>query len=176
MSAHYGTRVRLKAETRRMKAAAAALELGRILKAEQFMERYTTVVGRTIYTPWVVGASDDPELSWRQAVVCVHEHQHIVQYRREGDVSFGARYLISSRQRALFEAEAYQCNIEMHWWRHGALPDLDGLAGLLKDYGCGAGDIAAAREVYEGAAARISRGEVITEASQWAMAWLESRG
>ncbi|CAN0566216.1 unnamed protein product, partial [Laminaria digitata] len=120
-------------------------------------ERYTTVWGRRIYPCFQVGQGDEDAL-WSQIVVCVHEHQHVEQFEREGFLPYTLSYLTSSRKRALYEAEAYGCNLEMSWLRTSRMPDLDRMAAKLLDYGCDVEDVRAARAHFEHIAHRITQG------------------
>ena len=168
LSERYGTRTLPKSQSWEMRAASVALDWLGILPRERFMGRYTTVWGRRIYPCFEVGAGDQSEL-WRQMVVCVHEHQHVVQYDRSGFGPYALRYALDRRARALLEAEAYQCNLEMHWMRFGDLPDLEALAARLADYGCRPSDQQAALDYYERAAQRIRRAAPLNEATQVAL-------
>jgi hypothetical protein len=159
LCARYGTRALPKRRAPEMRAAARALALGRILPADDFMSRYTTVWGRRIYTPFTVGEGDALE-RWSQIVICAHEHQHVEQYARAGGFwRYAPGYLLSTRRRALLEAEAYGCNMELSWWRHGVIPAPAHLANTLRDYGCAQADVDAARDALARRADRLARGE-----------------
>lgn len=163
MCARYGTRVISKRRALEMRISARLLALSGVMDAETFMSRYTTVWWRRIYPSFEVGVGDVDAL-WSQLVVCVHEHQHVVQYERQGFLPYAARYLASSRQRALLEAEAYGCNLELTWLRSGRLPDLDATARRLRAYGCDEADVAAARAFFEELAPEIEAGRYRSEA------------
>ncbi|MFU8802362.1 MAG: hypothetical protein ACNA8W_01000 [Bradymonadaceae bacterium] len=173
MMTRFQTRTCLKTDSLRMRATAQMLGMIRLMDAPTFMERYTTVWGHTIYTPFVIGQGSDQDTLWWQIVVCVHEHQHVVQFDRDGFLPYGVRYVLSSRRRAILEAEAYLCNIELHYRRHRELPDLDALAARLGPYGCCPEDVARARAIFEEAAPRIAAGEIVTEAGRAAIDLLE---
>ena len=95
-----------------------------VLDKDEFLRRYTTTIGKRIYTPFDVGVPDERYDLWRQISVCVHEHQHVEQLLRDGWLKFAGRYLVSSAARAAYEAEAFRCNMELHYWRYGEIPDL----------------------------------------------------
>lgn len=175
MHERWGTRAVSKARAPTMWAASRALDLVGVLDRSSFMERYTTVVGRTIYCPFVPGTATRGHDLWSQLVVGVHEHQHVVQLEREGRVRYSARYMLSPAARAVYEAEAYTCNLELYWWRYGEARDPGELARRLADYGVRARDMAEAERVLRAASERIVAGELVTEASQFAVAWLASR-
>lgn len=172
MAQRWGTRAVSKAESMQMRAVSHLLDGIGVLDAPSFMRRYTTVVGRTIYCPFALGVPSDAHPLWAQLVVGVHEHQHVVQLEREGRVSYSVRYVASRSARAMWEAEAYTCNLELHWWRHGRVRDAGEVARRLKDYGLGERNVEAAERVLCDANTRIARGEVVTEAGAFARAWL----
>lgn len=147
MMLHYGTRIVPKRDALEMRVTAHLLAGLKILDRDRFMNRYTTVWGNRIYPSFVIGEGNEDEL-WRQIVVCVHEHQHVEQFRRMGLPGFFSRYLLSSSQRAALEAEAYCCNLELNWTVRQKQTDVFSLADLLKDYGCRADDVAWARTFY----------------------------
>jgi hypothetical protein len=173
MNEHYGTTVVPKARSPLMKASGYGLDVIGIMDRHTFMERYTTVVGRRIYPWFTVGEGDEVDL-WYQIVVCVHEHQHVVQARRDGLTGFSIPYLLSGRRRALIEAEAYRCNLEMNWWRSGEFGEPARLAARLSQYGCGQDAVAAARHYLEEAVFDLQDGVVKNEASIFAIEWLDS--
>ena len=154
----YGTRVVRKRDALEMRATARALAFVGVLPADSFMARFTTVWGRRIYTPFEPGEGD-AEARWSQIVICAHEHQHVEQYARAGGfAAYAPGYLLSARRRALLEAEAYGCNMELAWWRYGVIPDPSLLANTLRNYGCGDADIEAAREALAERAGHLDGG------------------
>lgn len=142
---HYGTDIRLKADSATMKAAASALGLVGVMERKVFLERYATTLGSTIYMPYEPG---DP---FRNAVsqirLAVHEHQHVVQGRR--DTLYEARYLASKTSRATYEAEAWGAELEVAYWLLGDQLDLlaeaDRLSAKVVNYGCGKEQVAHVR-------------------------------
>ncbi len=174
MNERYGTTVVPKGRSALMKLAGVGLQMVRIMDRDTFMNRYTTVLGRRIY-PWFELGEGNEEDLWYQIVVGVHEHQHVVQARRDGLLGFSVPYVLSTRRRALIEAEAYRCNLEMSWWRTGKVGDPMRLANKLHQYGCREADVGAACKYLEKAAAEIRGGQITNEASLFAIDWLERR-
>jgi len=168
MHLHYGTRVVQKPDSVLMKAAGRGLQTIRIMTSHTFMTRYTTVIGRTIY-PWFIVGHGDSDALWRQIVVCIHEHQHIVQFKRSGMLPYSVMYGGSTRKRALLEAEAYCCNLEMHYWKTGQLLPTRPLAEILLEYGCKPSDVDAACAVYEACHLRLQADDYATEATKVAL-------
>ncbi len=104
-------------------------------------------------------------------VVCVHEHQHVEQYDSDG-WRFMWRYLTSTAKRALYEAEAYRCNFEMYFWRHGNLPSARKRAEALRHYGCSDRDIAVVEKYLALSSETIKAGGVINRSTRVALKWL----
>ena len=169
----FGTRVIEKQRAPEMRASSFVLDAMNIMPRDTFMHRYTTVWARRIYPCFEVGHGD-AEDRWGQLVVCVHEHQHVVQYDRQGFAIYAAKYLASRRFRALAEAEAYLTQLELAYWRNDKMPDIDALADGLLAYGCRASDVRAARAVLQQGADRLRDGERgLTRANRWALAWFD---
>lgn len=173
MQAHYATRVIDKSNAAEMRLAAAFLERIHVLDAASFMERFTTIIGRRIYAPFTPGIATPRHSLWSQIVVCTHEHQHVEQHDREGKIRFSSRYLLSPAARAAYEAEAYCCNLELHYWHTGEIPDTRELADRLMHYGVRKRDIEAAHQTLSQAARKIQAGQSITLAAQRAIDWLQ---
>lgn len=172
MTRAYGTRIIDKNSAWEMRLVGLFLSRIKVLDKDDFLRRYTTTIGKRIYTPFDVGVPDDRYGLWGQISVCIHEHQHVEQLLRDGWLKFAGRYLISSAARAAYEAEAYRCNMELHFWRHGEIPDLQLLAKRLEHYGCSQGDIDMVERMLELSAETVRRGGIVNRASQKAIAWL----
>ncbi|MEM1350689.1 MAG: hypothetical protein AAGI01_19155, partial [Myxococcota bacterium] len=100
---------------------------------------------------------------------CVHEHQHVEQARAAGSVRFAARYVLSPVQRALFEAEATRCELELRHWRGGPLPSPAQLVARLGDYGVDARAQHAALGYYLEAIPDVRRGNIRTPSAAVAL-------
>lgn len=142
---HYGTDVTPKADSAAMKAAASALGLVGVMERKVFLERYATTLGSTIYLQYEPG--DPLRNAVSQIRLAVHEHQHVVQGRR--DTLYEARYLTSKTSRATYEAEAWGAELEVAYWILGDQLDLlkeaDRLAAKIVNYGCGKEQVAHVR-------------------------------
>ena len=169
----YGSRVARKEDAIEMRLAALVLSRMGILEREAFLRRFTTVIGKTIYTPFEVGVESEAYPLWGQLTVCVHEHQHIEQLLREGRIPFSVKYLASSAARAAYEAEAQRCDLEMHFWRYGTIRNPRPMAEKLSHYGCSAEDVAMAEKMLRQSIDVIERGGLTNRASQKAIAWLD---
>ncbi|MBN8616642.1 MAG: hypothetical protein J0L92_39015 [Deltaproteobacteria bacterium] len=172
MQDHYRTTVVNKRDALEMQLVAQALDALGIQSRERFLRNFTTTLGRRIYTPFEVGSPRGGWDLWSQVVICVHEHQHVVQHDREG-LSFEVSYLADRAARARWEAEAYRSNLELHFWRYGTTPSARRIAEVLGDYGCRPEDVDVAAKSLALSAVSIRKGAVINEATHVALGWLD---
>lgn len=171
MQDHFRTTVVNKRDAIEMQLVAQVLDALRIQKADRFLKNYTTTFGRRIYTPFEIGVPRSGWDLWNQVVVCVHEHQHVVQHEREG-LNFEVSYVADRAARARWETEAYRSNLELQFWRFGTTPSARSLAGLLTEYGCRAEDVEVAAQSLALSSASVRRGAVVNEATHIALLWL----
>ncbi|HMA91698.1 MAG TPA: hypothetical protein VKP30_03385 [Polyangiaceae bacterium] len=172
MQSHYGTSLVNKLSSVEMNLLSQALDTLGILKKVEFLENFTTTIGRCIYVPFEPGVPRAGWDLWSQVVICVHEHQHVEQQRRLG-IEYEARYLADRASRAEFETEALRSNLELAYWRTGKIPSTKALANTLSNYCCSAGDIAVASKQLALSALSIRCGAVLNEASKVALDWLD---
>jgi hypothetical protein len=173
MTERFGCRVINKGDAAEMKVVAAVLGQLGILNADDFLKHYATTIGARIYLPFEIGVPTGDWNLWMQVIVAAHECQHAFRSQQMGLLTYGARYLTSSSQRALFEVEAYRASLEMEWWRSLTMPDPGQVAEHLRGYGVSDADVQVATTALRMAAATIKRGGVINQASSVAIAWLE---
>jgi hypothetical protein len=173
MTQKYGSTVVAKSGSVPMQAAGWALEKMGIMDAPTFLRDYTTTIGKTIYVPFEIGEAPSAEARYQQIIVAVHEHMHVLQFTRDGKWVFGSRYLLSKAARALYEAEAYRCDIEMAYWRSAVMPSPKELAQKLEHYGCSPLDIEVAEKYLMASAQTIQRGGIVSEPSKEAISWLQ---
>lgn len=171
MQGHFGTRVMNKEDALEMQLLAQALNLLGVQDRARFLRSFTTTLVRRIYTPFEIGVPRDGWDLWRQVVVCVHEHQHVVQQARAG-LRFEIEYVVDPAARAAWEAEAYRSDLELHFWRYGATPSARKLAELLIDYGCRPADVEVAWKSLALSAASVRQGAVMNQATHVALGWL----
>ncbi len=172
MQDHYRTTVVNKRDALEMQLVAQALDALGIQSRDRFLRNFTTTLGRRIYTPFEVGSPRGGWDLWSQVVICVHEHEHVVQHDREG-LSFEVSYLADRAARARWEAEAYRSNLELHFWRYGTTPSARRIAEVLGDYGCRPEDVDVAAKSLALSAVSIRKGAVINEATHVALGWLD---
>lgn len=172
MQDHYRTTVVNKRDALEMQLVAQALDALGIQSRDRFLRNFTTTLGRRIYTPFEVGSPRGGWDLWSQVVICVHEHQHVVQHDREG-LSFEVSYLADRAARARWEAEAYRSNLELHFWRYGTTPSARRIAEVLSDYGCRPEDVDVAAKSLALSAVSVRKGAVINEATHVALGWLD---
>lgn len=169
MCDRYGTAVVRKQESWLMRLAA------RVLSTPRFLDAYVTTLGKTIYVPFKIGEESDDWSLVAQAAVCAHEHQHIVQQRRDG-FWYSWRYAANSGARAGYETEAYRATLEMKYALGADGWDLHSMAtryaeGLI-NYGCTPSNVLLAEAVLKEACDEITRGAVKTEAARMALEYL----
>ena len=172
MQDHYRTTVVNKRDALEMQLVAQALDALGIQSRDRFLRNFTTTLGRRIYTPFEVGSPRGGWDLWSQVVICVHEHQHVVQHDREG-LSFEVSYLADRAARARWEAEAYRSNLELHFWRYGTTPSARRMAEVFSDYGCRPEDVDVAAKSLALSAVSVRKGAVINEATHVALGWLD---
>lgn len=173
MTKEYGTEVINKINDTEMQLLSKILNLLNIVDADAFLHNYVTTIGKRIYVPFDPGVENADWDLWDQIIICVHEHQHVVELERDGWTTYTFEYLLSSAARAAYEAEAYGCSLEINFWRSKEMPDPTSLANNLKDYACSDSDIGVAAKVLSAYTTTISRGGIINAASQKAIAWLD---
>jgi len=99
MQDHFRTSVINKSSALEMQLVARGLEALGVQSKEFFLKNFTTTIGRRIYTPFEVGSPKGGWDLWHQVVICVHEHQHVVQHDREG-LAYEVSYLADRAARA----------------------------------------------------------------------------
>ena len=172
MTGLYGTEVIDKENAIEMQVVAQVLGFAGIMDADDFLSKYTTTIGKRIYVPFEIGTESEDWSLWDQILVCVHEHEHVEQFNREGALWFASKYLFSTAGRAAYEAESYRCDMEIDFWHTGQVINPVALAAKLVDYGCTSIDIEVAEKVLVISAEMVKRGGVVNLASVNALAWL----
>jgi hypothetical protein len=172
MTRRFRTRAVVKADAVEMRAIGAALDAMGVADKRDFMNRFATTVGRRIYLPFTPGEDTSTWDLAEQLNTCAHEHQHVVQYDRDGALRYGYRYLRNDAARAQYEAEARTTELEIHFWRFGSIPRLELAIQGLASYSLGKSDIAAALATLRSNAEAVKRGAVLTEAGRVAIDWL----
>lgn len=143
------SRVRTKRSSVVMKVAAFFVALATPMTKADFYDKYATTILRTIYLPFDVGELSTTWGPFRQFVLAVHEHQHIVQARRDGWIRYSWRYLRNTRARALYEAECLLCEYVCGARLGVSMAPPHQRAAELRSYGVTEADVAAAQEFLE---------------------------
>lgn len=153
---------------------AVSLLLGKlgIVDGESFLRHFATTIGHRIYIPFEIGLATADWSLWGQLIVCAHECQHIVQYDELGPIKFAWQYVAKTAGRARLEAEAYRCQLELHFWRTGQLLSAHELASSLKSYGVTDADVQVAETILRMSGESVRRGAVINPTSRAAIDWL----
>lgn len=155
-----------------MRTVADALDLMGILDHKDFMERYTTTIGDTIYAPFEWGEGD-PDGLWNQVETLVHELTHVEQYHAN-PVLFPARYLADRSWRAQYEAEAFRADLQIHFWQTGEIYDIDSRAATLLGYGLSEAHCIYVAQYLASMAETIRDGGQVSPVATWVSGWLES--
>ena len=169
MTKHYGTTVKTKQKSLFMNMIGSFLNLFCIQNKYAFLKDYTTTIGHTIYVPFTIGMDEGIWTLYQQLLVCIHEHQHIVQSNKDGWLKFNWNYLLSSSCRAQYEAEAYSTDIELHWYYSKQIPNTHDLALILTEYAVSPNKISDAENILNARAVRIQDGEIINESTKVAI-------
>lgn len=173
MQGRYKTSVVNKSDAVEMQLVAKALDLIGVMNHDRFLANYTTTLGSRIYTAFEVGVPRAGWDLWHQVATCAHEHQHVIQSRRE-PATYEFSYAADRAARARYEAEAYRCDLELHFWRYGTTPSPGALAAKLYDYGCRKEDVAVTEKALALSAISVRQGAIINETSKAAIDWLEA--
>jgi len=174
MLTKFGTTVGNKSDAVEMQIVATLLGSLGITDKEKFLNNFTTTIGKKIYTPFEIGIESSNWNLWSQIVICVHEHQHVIQYNEKGTI-YEIEYLTSRNSRALFEVEAYRSNLEMNYWRYGKSKSARETAELLRNYGCDNDEIELAFKSLSLINSSVRQNIVVNESSKVAIDWLNSR-
>jgi hypothetical protein len=173
MESVYGSTQIDKQDAPSMQLVADTLDLLGIQDKQTFLSRFTTTIGTHIYTPFDIGVPTPEYSLWGQIVICVHEHEHVAQYRAEG-IDYLTHYLGSGADRADYEAEAYRTSAELGWWRARGVADAVGLADHLQAYNLTPGEIVSGLEIIQLSEDTIARGGLVSDATRTALEWLEA--
>jgi len=175
MQKKYNTTIIQKKDSAEMKFVAEFLDLLGILDKQAFLNRYTTTLGKKIYVPHPIG-SDLPGWDlWGQIVICVHEHVHIDQDNKAGDLIYEWAYVTNTASRTQYEVEAYRTGMELDWRYYHRMRTPKEIAATLKNYACTPTDIKVAEKALALAVPAIKAGALTTEVSQAAAKWLDAR-
>lgn len=169
---HFGASVVNKQNAVEMQGVALLLSQLGILDHSAFLKRFATTLGRRIYVPFEVGEPQEGWSLWSQITVCAHECQHVVQYDRYRPLGFAWQYVATKAGRARLEAEAYRCQLELHFWRTGEILPAHELAASLQHYGVSDTDVKTAETMLRVSGESVRRGAIVNRASAVAIDWL----
>jgi hypothetical protein len=172
LSAHGARRFR-KSSSVDMRLIATALRLMGIQDREKFLSNYATTLGRRIYIPFEPGVEAGPWSLWAQIVICTHECEHVLQYKKGGVFGYYWPYLTNRARRAMFETKAYRTNLELSHWRWGRTPAAHVLANQMRGYGLSDVDVRVSETALEMSVLSVEQGAVVNRSSRTAIAWLK---
>lgn len=170
MTSIYGTTVKTKANAQEMRLIGEALGIIGIVDTKAFMTRFSTTIGKTIYTSFDVGVETKMHPLWSQMVICAHEHEHVLQ---DKDRSFALKYLMDETWRAAYEGEAYRTSMTLETWRTGKVPSIEGYVKAMQSYGVGKSTLGFFRRYLELSLPVLEQGGIPGDAAKTAIHWLE---
>lgn len=171
MSKNYGTTITNKHNSKFMSFIGSFLSSFGIMDKDIFLNDYATTIKKTIYLPFVIGDTVDKRELLGQIFLCVHEHQHVVQYNKY-QKKYSAGYLFNHRKRAYFETEAYSTSIEIYYWFFKEILDTQYLANKLSSYDCDQKDIDRSKKSLDITVELVKTGKIYSESSKVAILWL----
>lgn len=169
----YKTKAVPKSNSKLMKAVSLFLALCRIQKRKTFMSRFYTTIGNKIYCPKKLGSGNHAELV-TQICVCVHEHTHVLQERKD-KWRYKFRYMRSTAKRAVYEAEGYRASMEMHHWLTGRIIPIDQVMNSLKSYGLKKRDFQTVEKYLKSSMRTIDAGGIISPTVKKAISIIEHK-
>lgn len=169
MFSYYNVTPVLKRKSTLMKIAAWCMDTFGSMDKATFMSKYTVNLFGKIYLAYEIGNAEDKPLELQVANI-THECQHTEQRRK--NKCFEVKYATSTTRLALWEAEAYLCNMELHFWYTGRILSPIKLSNLLFDYGCSAKEVLMVQNMFERAVPTVKEGLVYSEASKIAITYL----
>jgi len=152
----------------------AALQAGLRLVGMQ-PEKYATTLGRAIYFPIDLGASNEHWSPWSQITVMAHECQHVADNDARGMLAKGWDYITSTTRRTEHENRAHVAQLELEMWRRGEVAQWwPGVrASALKSYHVTDTDLLVAERYLRVCAPIVRRGGLISVAGAAAIEWLD---
>jgi len=171
MSQSYGSTVRDKATAEEMQLFAKGLDKMGIVNGAEFLSRFVTTIGSTIYTPFTPGEATETWPLWDQIVVCAHEHQHVLQ--SDQSLSFTLKYLSDPVWRAAYEGSAYRVSMTLDFWHYGKTPVTKPYLEAAKSYGLDTPSLDFFQQYLELSIPAIRQHGKPDEAARVAIEWLE---
>lgn len=168
MQKQYRFKVIDKDDAKEMQLVGWALDTMGIQDQDDFLNNYTTTIGSKIYVPFEIGVGTQRQRVG-QIITCAHECQHVLQSRR--DPMYEIKYLTNDASRTLFEVDAYQVNMEIHWWFYRKLLSPAVMANTLKGYSIGAANRRVAKRQFISSSKMIQYGGVTTGTAIKTIRW-----
>jgi len=172
---HFGAKSVDKEDSDFMEAVGGFLDGIGVLDKEDFLERFTTTIGRTIYRPFDIGVEDGGWDLESQVMILTHELVHCEQYE-DGPVEFCVDYVVSRSARADFEAKAYAADMEINYFLTGELYDIPTRAASLLYYGLNQSHVDLVVSVMESISETVVQGASVNDVAAWVLNWLEENG
>jgi hypothetical protein len=142
---------------------------------EGWLKDYAVTFGPLIWTPFEPGVEIPGWSLDSQFMVLAHECLHVQQFRADPE-RFVGLYALDAEARALYEAKAYACQLELTWRLQGWMPDPVRVALCLRSYACNPAQIHMVEVALRQRIPTIQAGGLINSTSQEAVKWAESAG
>ena len=146
-----------------------------IVPSPDFMEKFVVTIGDGIYVPFRPGIAGVRWTLRQQVDVVAHEHEHVVRDRAPPGIEYEFGYATNATTRAYDEMQAYRADMVVEWrlWRTALDPQ--SIASMLKDYGCGADDVAMVAKMLRLSMISIRKGAMPSEPARFVCDFLEAR-
>ena len=174
MGDKYDFSVHDKRKSGNMDRISRLLDMIGVQDRQAFMENYTTTLGDDVYIPFSLGKGRQREMV-NQIITCVHEVQHVLQYRRN-PMRFFSNYALSDAARTHYEVDAYRTNMEIWYYLKGTILSPRGLSKCLEGYGVSKGDIHVAEKHLRVSAKLLKHGVIVSGVSKDAIKIMRRMG
>lgn len=165
----YNCSIVQKANQYEMQAIAGLLDVMGIQNHDQFLQDFTTTIGRRIYVNFVIGAGNKAQLVKQIETLC-HECQHVVQFDRDG-AKFFFDYLRSDAARASYEVDGYRVTMEMSYYLTGKVPSVKSIIQSFEGYSIVYPDTYVAEKSLKSIYAVTAKGAVYSGVSKDSIKW-----
>lgn len=172
---HFNARSVNKEDSEFMEVVGGFLDLIRVTDKREFLGRFTTTIGRTIYRPFEIGVADGVWTLQDQIVTLCHELVHVEQYT-DSPLIFSLGYCSKPSVRAKYEAKAYAADMEVDYYLTGKLYDIPSRAACLLSYGLNQSHVDFAASVMESVAETIVQGASVNGVAAWIIDRLKANG
>lgn len=171
----YGFVVKLKQDSDVMDIVGSLLDTFGIVKKGDFDQNFCTTLGNRMYLQFAPGSDVGGWSPAEQIMVVVHEATHVVQFSK-GDIPYVCMYLLSTTDRARFEAEAYAAGSAIYYACTGTVLSGDQVRNDMRSYGVSGGDMEMVKKIIDTNNSIVQRGGVPSAVAREAIDWMRTQG